>query len=289
MEDIKAEDIDFVQTASAKSKSIGHNKFQVQLQEANVTIENLQSILDEKNSELELFKNNMREFQSQIQTKNTDISILNNQLSDLTNRFNKLNTEFETYKHNSQQFTSDIDNDNLQITDLNKSLHEKVLSLNSELDNTSLKYEELKNKYQLTLILLDKKTNECKDTYLSYENVNNELNLYKELNTKQQTTIDMLTNELQAAQNESAVLRTRIFEKDAYLGELNKKIALQQQSLRGKKSNTSDESGSSQVKEELEQPEQPPQEQPIIPPENIVNINNRQIKVTEKKIKVSRR
>jgi chromosome segregation ATPase len=290
MEDVKAEDIDFVQVASSKSKNIGHNKFQAQLQEANEQIDNLQSIIDEKNAELELFKNNMREFQLQMQKKNIDIAMLHGQVSDLTNRFSKLNIEFESYKQDSNQVTQDTDNDKLQLINLNKGLNEQVTSLTTDLENTSSKYEELKNKYQLTLTLLDSKTNEYKAVSLDYDNVTNELNLYKELNSKQLSTIDMLKEELQASQNESSILRTRIFEKDTYLGELNKKYTLQQQTLKGKRVVIEDkEQDESSSVENTQNTEAPQEVNNILVPENIINITSRPIKVTDRKLKVSRR
>lgn len=288
-ENLSEEHIDFVQNASSKSRNIGHNKFQLQLQEANSQIESLNTTISGQSAELDLFKNNMKTLQLQLQSKTSDIAVLNGQLSDLTNRFNRVNTEFQMYKQNSQEFTYEIDNDKVKLMCENTTFRENITSLQSSLDNTNIKYEELKNKYQLTLTLLDSKTNSYKDLMTEHDNIINELNLYKELNQKQQNTIDLLKNELEASNNETSILRTRIFEKDAYLGELNKKFALQQNSLRGRKINANVASTEEEVIEEVieETLEEETNDNIDL---NVVNITSRPIKVTgQRELKMSRR
>lgn len=291
-ENINEEHIDFVQNASSKSRNIGHNKFQLQLQEANSTIVSLNEKISEQNAELELFKNNMKTLQIQLQGKTTDIAILNGQLADLTNRFNKVNTEFEMYKQNSQDFTYEIDNDKSKLLFENAELSANMESLKTTLENTNVKYEELKNKYQLTLTLLDSKTNAYKDLSTNYDNTVNEMNLYKELNQKQLSSIDLLKEELEACRNENSILRTRIFEKDAYLGELNKKYALQQQSLRGKKNTSVFKNTEEEVLDEIIEEHSTQEEEQINDniDLNVVNITSRPVKVAgQRQLKVSRR
>jgi hypothetical protein len=215
----------FVLNASSRSKPLGHNKFQVQLLEANFKIESLEQIIKDKDSELELFKNNIRSFQLQFQDK--DIEIL------------QLKQDMENYKNNLDIVTFDLNKLNTDKTLDETSLINKydnlyaeniqmfntINQLNKTNNDTLEKYNDLKSKYQTTLELLEKKSNEYIIVISDYTDSVNQLNLLKELNLKQ---------EKDQSKNETSVLKSQLFEKDISLGELHKKLTLEKYTIRGK-------------------------------------------------------
>jgi hypothetical protein len=224
----------FVLNASSRSKPLGHNKFQVQLLEANFKIESLEQIIKDKDSELELFKNNIRSFQLQFQDK--DIEIL------------QLKQDMENYKNNLDIVTFDLNKLNTDKTLDETSLINKydnlyaeniqmfntINQLNKTNNDTLEKYNDLKSKYQTTLELLEKKSNEYIIVISDYTDSVNQLNLLKELNLKQEKDIETIKQQLFQSKNETSVLKSQLFEKDISLGELHKKLTLEKYTIRGK-------------------------------------------------------
>lgn len=228
------DNLSFVSNASNRPKTYGHNKYQIQLQEANSKIEELNKIIEEKNEELELFKNNLRSFHLQLQEKTATIEKLSEELNTsqtsletVTFDFNKLKTEKENTDTSSAENQEKLYNENMELKSTIQGLHKTN-------NDTVDKYNDLKVKYQTTLDLLEKKGNE----YITLEDTNrnlvNELNLKSELNTSQMQEIDTLKQEIIQTRNELSVLKTQLFEKDIALGELNKKLALEKYRIRGK-------------------------------------------------------
>ena len=228
------DDTSFVSNASSRSKPFGHNKFQVQLLEANSKIESLEQIIKDKDSELELFKNNIRSFQVQFQDKNIeilqlkqDIEKYKNNLEIVTFDFNKLNVDKTS---DETSLTNKCDN----LHDENIHLLNTISQLHKTNNETLEKYNDLKSKYQTTIDLLEKKSNEYTGFISNYTDSVNELNLLKELNLKQEKDIETIKQQLFQSKNETSVLKSQLFEKDISLGELHKKLSLERYTIRGK-------------------------------------------------------
>jgi chromosome segregation ATPase len=228
------DDTSFVSNASSRSKPFGHNKFQVQLLEANSKIESLEQLIKGKDSELELFKNNIRSFQLQFQEKNIEILQLKQNMNNYKNNLelvtfdlNKLNVDKTSDK---TSLTNKCDN----LHDENTHLLNTITQLHKTNNETLEKYNDLKLKYQTTLDLLEKKSNEYTTVTSDYTDSVNELNLLKELNLKQEKDIETIKQQLFQSKNETSVLKSQLFEKDISLGELHKKLALERYTIRGK-------------------------------------------------------
>jgi hypothetical protein len=224
----------FVSNASSRSKTFGHNKFQIQLQEANSNIESLEQIIKDKDGELELFKNNMRTFHLQLQEKNLEI----NQLKQDNKKYTG---DIEILTFDLKKVSNDKDSDETTLKDKCSILHDEnihLLNTISQLHKTNNetvdKYNDLKLKYQTTLDLLEKKSQEFNLLTVKCDDTVNELNLLKELNLKQEKEIDTIKQELFQSKNETSILKTHLFEKDISLGELHKKLALEKYTIRGK-------------------------------------------------------
>jgi chromosome segregation ATPase len=233
--------ITFVSNASSRSKSFGHNKFQVQIQEANSTIESLENIIKDKTEELELLKNNIKTFHLQLQDKNLEINQLKQDnktytkdIETLTFDLNKLNT---ASCNNESNFKKDYD----ILHDEKLHLLNTITQLNKIQNDNNNKYNDLKTKYQVTLELLENKSQDYNVLNSTCDNLLNELNLSKEINLKQEKEIDTIKQELFRTNNESSVLKTQLFEKDIALGQLHKKLALEQYNSKGKKYNINEE------------------------------------------------
>jgi len=225
----------FVSNASSKPRSYGHNKFQIQLQEANSKIDELQSIINDKSSELELFKNSMRTFHLQLQEKNIEISNLHNELNTyktnietITFDLNKLQLEKLNHENCSQEEQTELYNKNME---LKSTIH----NLNKNNNQITEKYQDLKVKYQTTLDLLEKKNTEYNLLQENHKHTLDELNLVKDINLTQQKEIDTLKQEIFQYHNELSILKTQLFEKDISLGELHKKLTLEKHRITGKR------------------------------------------------------
>lgn len=281
----------FVSNASSKSRSYGHNKFQLQLQEANSKIEELQNIINDKTSELELFKNSMRTFHLQLQEKNIEISNLNNEVN-----MYKTNLETITYDLNKLQLDK-LNHENCNQEEQTK-LHNETMELKSTIDNLNRinsqnmeKYQDLKLKYQTTLNLLEKKNNEYNSLEDTNRNTINEFNLIKEIKLTQEKEIETLKQEIFQYHNELSVLKTQLFEKDISLGELHKKLTLEKHRITGKR-NDLDSLQSIQESQESQELQELSNDNTIIESDTvIVNSNlSRPVKVTTQRgVKISRR
>lgn len=236
------ENIAFVSNASSKTRPYGHNKFQVQLQEANTKIEELQSIINEKTSELELFKDSMRTFHLQLQGKNIEISNLNNELNQhktnletITFDLNKLQLEKQNHENCSQEEQTTLHNENMELKSTLDNLH-KTNHQNND------KYQDLKLKYQTTMDLLEKKNSDYNVLQDTHKHTLDELNLVRDINLTQEKEIDTLKKEIFQYHNELSILKTQLFEKDISLGELHKKLTLEQYRITDKMSKISNSS-----------------------------------------------
>jgi chromosome segregation ATPase len=219
------DNVDFVKNASVKSKQIGHNKFQLQLIEANGTIDDLNVKLEEKNKELELFKNNLRAFHLQIQEKNTEIAQLKEKLNSTSNLLDVVTTQMNTISISSDQDQTKHQEDYLLLLSERNTLQNNILQLNKNNSESMDKYNELKVKYQTTLELLENKSKDITDLNTLQYNTLNELNLYKDLNSKKQSEIDTVKQELYSLNNENSVLKTRIFDLEDYSKDLTRQYS----------------------------------------------------------------
>lgn len=224
----------FIANASSKSKIIGHNKYQIQLQEANKTIEELKQNLNDKDTELELLKKNMREFHIKFQEKNIETSKLKEQLDSSENNLKTLTIDISKFKSLKEQDQLYIINKCNTLQYENIDLSNAIINLNKMYNEYIDKYNELKLKYQITFELLEKKSNSYDILETTNQDLLNELNLLKELNLKKDEEINTIKQEFLSSQKETTLIKTELYEKDILLGELHKKLELQKHTIRGK-------------------------------------------------------
>lgn len=234
---MEEDNISFLSNASTKPKSYGHNKFQIQLQEANTQIESLENIIKDKDLELELFKNNMKTFHVQLQNKNSEINKLETDILTYKNHIDTLTLDLEKLSIDTKSNTYTLTEKHDTLCDENNNLLNTIEQLNKIRDESINKYNDIKSKYQITLDLLENKSQEIIILTSKYDNIHNELNLLKELNLKQEKDIDTIKQELFQTKNETSTLKTQLHEKDIYLGQLHKKLSLETYTIHGTKRN----------------------------------------------------
>lgn len=234
---MEEDNIAFLSNASTKPKSYGHNKFQIQLQESNTKIESLENIIKDKDLELELFKNNMKTFHIQLQNKNLEINKLETDILTYKERINTLTLDLEKLSVDTKSNTYTLTEKHNTLCDENNNLLNTIEHLNKTQDESINKYNDIKSKYQITLDLLENKSQEIISLTTKYDNIYNELNLLKELNLKQEKDIDTIKQELFQTKNETSTLKTQLYEKDIYLGQLHKKLSLETYTIHGTKRN----------------------------------------------------
>lgn len=281
MDNISNKAIHFAQTASMKQKVYGHNKFQLQIQEANSTIERLNTDINEKNAEMNLFKNNIQQLNLQLQQKNIEIHLLNEKLQGTNDKYDMLYDDFNTFKQSRN------DSDNIMEIEYANIINEKIIlqdtvsQLTSSSHDLTSKYGDLKQKYQTTLDLMEQKDSTHKALLDIHESTTDELNLTKEINTRQISELDTLKQELQASRTENNSLKTKLSEKDACLKDLHKKFELEQQFFKNKKLNIQND-----IQEVSVDNITPISDESI---DNLTNNINRPIKVSHRGAKLSKR
>lgn len=221
-------DNSFILNASGHSKSFGHNKFQIQLQDSNCKIELLEQTIKDKDNELELFKNNIQTFQIQFQKQNIEILQLNKDIQDSNNHLET--TTLDLHKLNMSKSLNDTSMENKcnGLHDENFQLLNSINQVHKTKNEIVDKYNDLKSKYQTTFDLLEKKSIELNGVLDNYKTSINELNLLKELNLKQRKNIETVKQEICQVHYETSFLKSQLSEKNILLGELNRKLSLEE-------------------------------------------------------------
>lgn len=202
---------------------LGHNKYQLQVIELNETIIDLRQKLAINSDENLLFKNNISNLQIELSNKNTIIDNLNINLNLLIEnkdaKIDKLNQSVESsqiiHRQSIGRLIYTIDN-------LDKLQDEFIIIQNLNKEN-DLKYNEVKLKYQNTLIKLEDTINLNNTISECNIIVSKELNLYKELNLTKTNENDTLKLHILDYINQINIINRTLFEKDNYLKSLQKK------------------------------------------------------------------
>jgi chromosome segregation ATPase len=218
---------EFVSNASMKPKNIGHNKFQIKIVEANSQIEELSKNLEDKNNEIEQLKSIIDTSRLHLNEKESIIQILTNKLDMTSSELNNLTDDLHNFKLDTHDNINTYECDKNQLINEIDALKLNVSELNATNEELSLKYQDLKKKYQITLDLLETKAQHNDDLTNNIYNLTNELNIYKDNCSKQLSDITSLKQELLEIYDINTTLKFQISEKDDYLGQLHKKLACQ--------------------------------------------------------------
>lgn len=237
MSNNQVENLEFIKTAG-KTKRGGHNRFQVEIVQLNTTIDDLKDSIKIKDDELELFKKNFVSLQLQNTNNNNNTAKLTDCLDKLTNENATLLKKIENINNMNVYLISNLEKEK-QVLLNEKDDNLKQISCNmSENKSLLFRYNDIKVKYQNSLIALQQKT----DTLSNVESVNTitktELNLLKELNLTHTKEMDNIKKELIIAYSDISSLKIDLFEKDNELKNLNRNIANSKPQFKAFKTNT---------------------------------------------------
>lgn len=218
-------EINFVKNATLTSKSIGHNKYQVEIKNLTENIKELTNFLTQKNFEIVNFKTTIEELQTNMQDIILNFTQTKEALEEKDKELQTLIAELKTLKETHlKEITTHQEKHESSLFE-NKTLVDKHEKLAEQVNTTIDKYNELKSKYQSSLQLLEERTTENSNKTTENTKIKEELYLQNDLNNSLKTQVETVINELGVSKNETAILRTLIHEKDTYLGQLQKKYA----------------------------------------------------------------
>jgi chromosome segregation ATPase len=208
--------------SKSKAKKLGNNKFQSEIVDLNSKINVLNESIENKNNELQLFKDNFVSLQNEIQSKNAKISELSDESLKIFNENDNVHKQLHAINNMNSTLLTTLETEK-QILLNHKIEDESIINQISNDKNDLLKnFNDIKLKYQDTLSKLQSKTTE----YHDLENLNNtllsELNLVKELNTTKEVEINSVRNELIKLGDVILTLQQDIFDKNEYITNLNK-------------------------------------------------------------------
>lgn len=285
---------DFASNASMKSKTIGHNKYQIKILEANSQIEELTKNLQDKNTEVEQLRCNINTSIMNLNEKDTIIQILSNKLDMTSTDLNNLMDDLHTFKLDAHNNINSYEYNNNILINERDTLKSTINNLQSTNDELTLKYQDIKKKYQITLDLLEIKVQNNNELSDKIYNLTNELNIYKDNCSKQLSDITSLKQELLDLYDTNTALKSHVTQKDDYIGQLHKKLTCQKIKLVKTDNQSNGESNEEREEKSNEEGNRENNREGIT--ENIDNnqtdvLNtNRQIKVSSNRgIKISKR
>ena len=207
----------FLQNASSKTKQIGNNKYQEQINTLNTKILELLSNIETKNQELDLFKRNFSDMQLQFQEKNIQILESSNQISKLEVENQAFNNNIFNLNNTILSLSNNIEN-NIQKNQNEKDQY--INSLNQVTHNKNdlqTRFDDIKIKYKQTLSQLDIKIYELENLSKDHTINIREFNLEKQLSKSTNKELDSIKEELSVAHNQTKLLQITLEEKEKSL------------------------------------------------------------------------
>lgn len=190
--------IEFLQDVVVKSKRLGHNKLQNQIE---LYIKQIQShendIIGLKNDIDGLTKEKHMYIELNEKQKNDILNITNN-YNDLLSKFNDINTTLSNERNTNNNIKSSYDGQILKLNKLNEKLNIDLTNQKNIYNDIQQKFNDIKTRYDELTSLYSKQTFEIDIHKRELTNAKDELttacsnnkNLYDELNTiKNETKI----------------------------------------------------------------------------------------------------
>ena len=220
--------ISFIRDASAKNKTVGHNKYQIQIQELNTNIEQLTKQISELESENTELKNTIANLQENNLKYSNEINYLNTKINVSKDVIDTLQYQLQEYQDSHKTQIADLINENDTVKSNHSDLLNRVAKINDNKDTLGIKYTEIKQQYKTLLDNFTIKTNEnLKLTDLVNENQKTNL-MYKENNLKLQTKVDFIKDSLDKILTVNLQLQNDLQSKDNVIGQLHLKYSKEQ-------------------------------------------------------------
>jgi chromosome segregation ATPase len=209
----------------AETRKLVPNKYQHQIHELTLKLEELSVQMNIKECENKLFKDNINTTQVQLQEK--------------SNTINELNTIITTLKEEKETKEKELANElstannklaNLQIrynnlvNEHNSVIHMQSLTV-SDSSVIQTKCDELETKYNNVLKLYNDKVQESNNITAKFNKSQTELKLKQTSLQQIEDSVSVIKQELETTMNNNVILAKEIVEKDNYLRQLINEIS----------------------------------------------------------------
>jgi len=208
----------------AETRKLVPNKYQHQIHELTLKLEELDVQMNIKECENKLFKDNINTIQVQLQEKSNTI-----------NELNTIITTLNTEKDNKEKETTNLLSDaNTKLANL-QTMYDNLLNehnnaittQNQSVTDSSVmqtKYDELESKYNNMLKLYNDKVQDNNNMMAKFNKSQSELKLKQSSIQEIEDTVSIIKHELETTMNNNIILAKEIVEKDNYLKQLNNEI-----------------------------------------------------------------
>jgi hypothetical protein len=218
-----SESQEFVKNASLTIKSIGHNKYQIVIKELRDQINKLTINLLNKEDDICLFKNNLKDLHIQLQEKNTNIINSSKKLQTTIESYDNIKLKYDELNNSNQQNCLEYEKHYECLMNEKIQLHNIITNNSKSTNKMYSDYDEINIKFKENLTLLNNKTSSYIQLDKLYTDIILELNLCKDLNLKKDKEIGIIKLEVEKSKNETVILKTILYEKHEYLKDLTKK------------------------------------------------------------------
>lgn len=213
--------ISFVREKSVKSKVIGHNKFQIQLEELNEKFKICQENLQTSQKLNETLQDEITSLKNKnTLNKNTNLE-LNNVLNNLNINISKLTQKYTFLEDSTCIQINNLENDIKNINIENTKLTNLISDITLDKNSIYTKYNDIKSQYQTLLSNFVIKSNENIELQKLSSDISISNSLYKDTNFQLQTKLDSFILEFDKFNNDINRLHLQLQEKDNIIGILH--------------------------------------------------------------------
>ena len=216
--------IDFLLKVNSKGKKFEQNKYQLIIDDLHIDINDFKNEIENKNQEIELYKNNITSMQIELQKTMTDTCQLE-KLHDQNICNHKVYIESsDIILLNNNKTIKKMEEEILELSLSNNKLSNLLETLSKDYTTSQKELGTISHQLKNTLFLLDSKlsmldciNDKCKDAY-------QENSMFKEYNLKLENELSFIKIETNRYKNENSILRTNIFDKDIIIKKVNDQI-----------------------------------------------------------------
>lgn len=219
------ESISFVREHSIKPKFIGHNKYQIQLEELNEKFKISEDNLLNSENLNQTLQESIIFLKSQNNTLQESNLSLNNDLITVNKELNTLKKKYTDLEESTKICIIDMENVNKTIFQENLSLTNTISNILLEKDSFNTKYNDIKSQYQTLLSNFIIKSEQNINLTNTLNDTTTTCSLYKDTNLQLQTELDSINLQIDKLQKEILDKNTQLQEKDNIIGLLHFKYS----------------------------------------------------------------
>jgi chromosome segregation ATPase len=211
---------EFVEQANSKEKTLGHNKFQQEIQNYQIQVSELEQRLVSKNKENEDLNNKVY-FKDQEYTKFQEMSnqvkqTYENRISNLSTQYENLKRQLETKSDEYEDLKKRYNIEYPKVTDLYKDID----TLKNDLHEISINKDLLKEKFDNLTELYNNQNKKLENKNDLCDQLTNELNLQKSI-------VHSLEKEIEILKLENINCKNKLEDLQIYLDEKEQELVKQ--------------------------------------------------------------